>query len=109
MAGTIQADIRKLEKYILALPAAKQQNTLDKKEREVMIGLVETAAGVRGDLVRLSTADDTAEQARLLQASIASLTKLQEHILTASQYDLLGPADVAHLSALADYIKERLG
>lgn len=108
MAGTLTADTRKLEQYILTLPAAKQQNVLGYAEREAMIALTNTAAVVRGNIVGLPTIEDTAEQAQRLQESIDGLTMLHKHIMAASLHDLLGPADVAHLSALVEQIRERL-
>jgi hypothetical protein len=43
-----------------------------------------------------------------LSAAIEYVTATNEAILAASQFDLLGPADVAHLSALAEHLKDRL-
>lgn len=105
---TLPQAARKLEKYIMTLPAAKRQNLLGSAEREVMMELTQAAAVVRGNIVTLPMTEDTLEQTRLLDESVEGLKSLHALILAASQYDLLDPTDVAHLSALAELIKERL-
>jgi hypothetical protein len=99
---------RKLEKYIMTLPKAKQFNTLSSEPRKAMMSLSDSAYNARIAIERYFHADDSQEQAQFLQVAIEQTTLAGEQILHASNFDLLGPADVAHLSALAEQIKERL-
>jgi hypothetical protein len=99
---------RKLEKYIMMLPSAKQFNTLSSEPRKAMMTLQDSAYNARIAVERYFHADDSDEQAQFLAIAIEQTTLAGDQILTASSYDLLGPADVAHLSALAEQIKERL-
>lgn len=105
---TLPQVARKLEKYIMALPAAKSFNTLSSAPREAMITLSDGAFKLRTAAERYFHADDSGEQQMFLEEAIIQADKTGEAILAASQYDLLGPADVAHLSALAEDLRERL-
>ncbi len=105
---TLPQMAKKLEKYIMTLPAAKQFNTLSREPREAMMDLSDGAYNLRVNAERYFHSDDSAEQQIFLSAAIEYSNLLNDKILGASQYDLLGPADVAHLSALAEQIKEQL-
>jgi hypothetical protein len=105
---TLPAQMKKLEKYIMMLPSAKQFNTLKSEPRKAMILLSDSAYNARIAVERYFHADDSEEQKLFLTAAIEHVTTTNNAILAASQHDLLGPADVAHLSALAEHIKERL-
>jgi hypothetical protein len=105
---TLPQVAKKLEKYIMTLPAAKQFNTLGTEPRKAMMALESTSYDLRINTERYFHADDSAEQHMFLSAAIEYADLLNQQILAASQHDLLGPADVAHLSALAEHIKERL-
>lgn len=89
-------------------PAAKQSNTLSAEPRQAMLALETSAYNLRVNAERYFHADDSAEQQMFLEAAIEQVNLLNEQIIAASQHDLLGPADVAHLSALAEHIRERL-
>jgi hypothetical protein len=108
MEETLPQAARKLEKYIMTLPSAKQFNTLSSEPRKAMMTLQESAYNARIAVERYFHADDSDEQVLFLTTAIENITVTGDSILLASGYDLLGPADVAHLSALAEHIKERL-
>lgn len=99
---------KKLEKYIMTLPASKQFNTLAHEPRRAMIELTDAAYQLRSNTERYFHADDSTEQQVFLAAAIEQSGLLNDRILTASNHDLLGPADVAQLGALAEHIRERL-
>lgn len=99
---------KKLEKYIMTLPAAKQFNKLSSQPRQVMMDLSDSAYSLRVNCQQYFSADDSEEQKLFLMSALEYSGKLQEQILIASQHDLLGPVDVAHLSALSEQINERL-
>lgn len=99
---------KKLEKYVMTLPASKQFNTLAHEPRKAMMALTDSVYTLRINTERYFHADDSAEQQMFLMVAIEQSNLLNEHILAAGQHDLLGPVDVAHLSALAEHIKERL-
>ena len=105
---TLPQATKKLEKYIMTLPSAKQFNTLSTEPRKAMMALSDSAYTLRINTERYFHADDSAEQRLFLAAAIEQAAEVNDLILAASQHDLLGPADVAHLSALAEHIKERL-
>ena len=99
---------KKLEKFVMTLPSAKRFNTLSSEPRKAMMELSDCVYSLRINTERYFHADDSEEQQKFLEAAIFQVEKVQKQILEASQYDLLGPVDVAHLSALAEQIKERL-
>lgn len=105
---TLPQVAKKLERYIMTLPAAKQFNTLSSSPRKAMMDLQDSVYNLRINTERYFFADDSEEQKLFIEAAIMHGKKVNEQILAASQHDLLGPADVAHLGALADSILDRL-
>jgi hypothetical protein len=105
---TLPQVAKKLEKYIMTLPAAKQFNTLSSEPRKAMMALSDSVYNLRIAAERYFHADDSEEQRLFLEKAIEQATVANDQILAASAHDLLGPVDVAHLSALAEHIKERL-
>lgn len=105
---TLPQVAKKLEKYIMALPAAKSFNMLGSEPRKAMMALTDSVYNLRVASERYFYADDSAEQQLFIEEAIIHAEKANELILAASSYDLLGAADVAHLSALAEHIHERL-
>lgn len=105
---TLSAAAKRLEKYVFALPFAKQLNVLSGARREAMIDLRDHVSEARVCIVRYQSSDDSTEQSQALRASIEEIIATNEAIVYASQFELLDPADVAHLSALAEQLKERL-
>ena len=108
MNNSITTDIRKLERYILNLPLAKKLNTLSRQQRDLMMDLRDSVADARKSIVLYSGSDDVEDQIKFLEDSIEQIKLVNDQIIIASQHDLLGVVDVAHLSALAESIKERL-
>lgn len=105
---SLSAQVKKLEKYIYTLKAARELNKLDRLPRESMIRLRDSVTTARGAVDRYFGSDDTAEQVMALTEAIDQLKLVGETILEASQYDLLDIADVAHLSALNEHIIDQL-
>lgn len=105
---TLPQMAKKLEKFVLTLPMAKRFNTLSTEPRKAMMDLQDSAYNLRVNTERYFHADDSAEQQMFLDEAIRQANLLSEQILVASQHDLLGPVDVAHLSALAEHIREQL-
>lgn len=81
---------------------------LDRPAREAMITLRDEASGARVAVARYWGNDDTNEQQQALEEAVEHLKVLQSTILSASQHELLDTVDVAHLSALAEQLTERL-
>ncbi len=69
---------------------------------------VQTAQAVARDYELLESEEDTRAQLRLLPKAVVSLEQLRAAILKASEYDLIGPVDVAQLSAQLDELIDRL-
>ncbi len=105
---TLPQVARRLEKYVVTLPSAKQFNTLSSEPRKAMLALTDSVYSLRVACERYFHADDSAEQQMFLEEAVIQVKLANERILLAGSYDLLGPADVAQLSALAEHIKERL-
>lgn len=105
---SLSKQARKLERYILALPHAKRLNSLSSAPREVMITLQNSAYAARRSLEVYSSTDDSEEKELALAETRSALNTVQQAILHASQYDLMGVADVAHLLALNDQMIDRL-
>lgn len=99
---------KKLEKYIMTLPEAKRFNTLSSGPRKAMMDLTDGAYSLRIATERYFHADDSVEQKLYLDKASEQAKLLNDRILAAANFDLLGAADVAHLSALAEHIRERL-
>ncbi|MDQ3123586.1 MAG: hypothetical protein M3Q14_02800 [bacterium] len=99
---------RRLEKYVLTLPSAKKLNMLSSEPRKAMMALSDSTASLKVYCERYFNADDSQEQKVFLEQAIELAKETNDNILAAGQHDLLGPADVAHLSALAEHIRERL-
>ena len=105
---SLNAEVRKLERYVMNLPMAKNLNTMNKNEREAMLDLRGGAEVLRESVVKYGMSDDTSDKARYLTDGVKQVKELNELILAASQYDLVDAVDVAHLSAITEIIKERL-
>jgi hypothetical protein len=105
---SLPAQVKKLEKYINTLPHAKNLNMLSRAPREAMITLRDSIFTARQAVDLYFGSDDTKEQLMALETALSSLKVVGIAIMDASQYDLLDVADVAHLSALNEYIVEQL-
>lgn len=105
---SLSKQVKKLEKYIYTLKAARELNKLDRLPREAILLLRDSVTNARGAVDRYFGSDDTKEQVLALNEATDQLKITGDAILAASQYDLLDVADVAHLSALNDYILDQL-
>jgi len=105
---SLSKQAKKLEKYIYSLKAARDLNKLDRQPREAIIALRDSVTNARGAVDRYFGSDDTKEQLMALNEAVEQLQATGEAILQASQHDLLDVTDVAHLSALNEYIIDQL-
>jgi hypothetical protein len=105
---SLSKQTKQLEKYIYTLKAARELNKLDRLPREAIMRLRDAITTARGAVDRYFGSDDTKEQLLALNEATDQLEVVGEAILEASQYDLLDIADVAHLSALNEYIIDQL-
>lgn len=105
---SLSKQVKKLEKYIYTLKAARELNKLDRQPRDAIIKLRDSVTNARGAVDRYFGSDDTKEQLMALNEATDQLKETGEAILAASQYDLLDITDVAHLSALNEYIIDQL-
>jgi len=105
---SLSKQVKKLEKYIYTLKAARELNKLDRLPREAILKLRDAITIARGAVDRYFGSDDTKEQLQALNEATDNLKLVSEAILEASQYDLLDVTDVAHLSALNEYIIDQL-
>jgi transcription termination factor NusB len=105
---SLSKQAKKLEKYIYTLKAARELNELDRLPRESIMRLRDAISAARGAVDRYNGSDDTKEQELAHIEAVDQLKIVGEAILESSQYDLLDIADVAHLSALNEYIIDQL-
>jgi len=105
---SLSKQVKKLEKYIYTLKAARELNKLDRLPREAMIKLRDAVTTARGAVDLYFGSEDTKEQLLALNEATDNLKLVSEAILEASQYELLDVTDVAHLSALNEYIIDQL-
>jgi hypothetical protein len=106
--ANVSLQAKKLEKYIYTLKAARDLNKLDRLPREAILLLRDSVTNARGAVDRYFGSDDTKEQLLALNEATDQLKLTGDAILAASQFDLLDVADVAHLSALNEYIIDQL-
>ena len=105
---TLPQSIKKLERYIYNIPAARKLNMLDRGARDAIVTLTNAVTAARAAITQYWGNDDTFEQIKALEESILQLKVVNDAILDASAHDLLDVTDVAHLSALNEDILERL-
>ena len=105
---SLSKQVKQLEKYIYALKAARELNKLDRLPKEAIIKLRDSVTTARGAVDRYLGSDDTKEQLMALDEAKDQLKETGDAILVASQYDLLDVTDVAHLSALNEFIIDKL-
>lgn len=105
---SLSKQVKKLEKYIYTLKAARELNKLDRPAREAIMHLRDSVTTARGAVDQYFGSDDTKEQLMALNEATDLLKETGMAILEASQFDLLDVTDVAHLSALNEYIIDQL-
>ena len=98
--------IKRLEKYIYNLKAARELNTLGTAERDAMVALRTDVTAARIAYEYSQAEDDARATIRAVEETIERLEAVREELLAASQYDLLTTVDVAQLSALTEHILE---
>jgi len=102
------AQLKKLEKYIYNLKAARHLNTLSTAPREAMIALRNDVSNARIQVDAYQNNEDSRMQAELLARAVELLEQVRAGILMASSYDLVDVVDVAQLSAMTELIIERI-
>jgi NAD(P)-dependent dehydrogenase (short-subunit alcohol dehydrogenase family) len=83
-------------------------DSLPAEEREVLMALKRQAAEVRLDMRDYGLAETVAAQKRLAAEARARLQELDTMILNAGSLDLIGAADVAQFSAIAQQLMSDL-
>lgn len=104
---SIPQTLRRLERYIYNLPAARSLNTLKRDARDAVLDLRDNISNARSTFTEMDE-DDVLASIKATELSIDYLKRVEQSILKVSSYDLLGAVDVAELSALTEHIRERL-
>jgi len=81
---------------------------LPREQREIVMALKNQAVDLRLEIRDYGMAQTHGEQEQLAKAVAERLEFLQASILKVSEYNLLGAADVAQLSAQVQQLKEVL-
>jgi hypothetical protein len=85
--------------YTAQFVSSRDINSLPPEERDVVIELKNQATDIKLEIRDYGMAETRDEQERLAKETTDRLESMQATILLASQYNLLGAADVAQLSA----------
>jgi len=105
---SITASLKRLERYIHNLQAARSLNTLKRDAREAVLKLRDSISAARVAQADAENEDDAREIILATEFSIKQLQIVEQSILDVSSYDLLSAADVAELTALTEHIRVRL-
>lgn len=97
--GSPFALAKEIAASVARLMAGIDIESLQPQAREAVTQLKNQAADIRLDMRDYGLADNRAEQERIAKELAERLAKLQASILRASEYNILGAADVAQLSA----------
>ena len=90
---------------IAQLASSLDIDSLPREQREAVMTLKNQATDIRLEVRDYGMAETRAEQERLARAVAGRVEAMQATILKASEYNLLGAADVAQLSAQLDQLK----
>lgn len=77
-------------------------------ERNIIALIKRQLIDARLDVRDYEYAETRAEQVRLKDAACATLRKLEKNILQASEYNIFGAIDTAHISAKIEHITKQL-
>jgi hypothetical protein len=102
---------RQLRQIEFTVQGWRQYGDVDReaaKAYEALLRRVQRSGVVLKDYEELELAEDTRAQLRALPKVVKSLEQVRESILKASEHDLVGAVDVAHLSAELDELIARL-
>lgn len=111
MDRTIYQELRQIEFTLVASWRGLDLQELETPARrsiEAVRRQAQLAQAVAKDYEMSAAEEDTRAQLRLLPKIIKALEQLRSAILKASEYELVGPVDVAQLSALVDDQIDRL-
>lgn len=93
---------------IAQLVSSIDVESLPREQRETVIALKNQAVDIRLEIRDYGLAETQEEQKQLARAAAERLQVLQATVLKASEYNLLGAADVAQLSAQVQQLIEVL-
>jgi hypothetical protein len=89
------------------LPVTNRLGELDRVQRQAFDALrAELAAAIRSAVDMQLSSDNRVSRIRLAGQCRDDLTSFNEALGVASSLDLIGAADVAHISALADTVMD---
>ncbi len=100
--------LRQIEFMINGLRPEMDADRVVHKAFESLQKKVQVAQQTLKDYEMAESEEDTRAQLRILPRAVKSLEQLREAVLHASQYDLIGPVDVAQQSAEIDELIDRL-
>jgi hypothetical protein len=105
---TLPQLLKRLERYIYNLPSVRQRNTLPRTQLKLVTDMANTIEQTRKQ-VEFSVGDED-DEARLKGFLLAreQLSHVRASMLRASEYNLLNPVDIAHLSAMSELAEEQL-
>jgi hypothetical protein len=100
--------LHQIEMFVRSLLSELTDDELEVAARHAVRDIRQTVANARKFLRDYDREEDARLQARILPQCLACLATLRQDILDASQYDVFGAVDVAHLTATIDQLIERL-
>lgn len=101
---TASQELKKLQKYVRALPSIRRMSSLGSYEHRAVMAVLDTlamAVKLHTDAIKADTSDVMFVS---IEACARQLELFREAVLLASQSDLFDAADVAQLTAMSDHI-----
>ncbi|HEX5448119.1 MAG TPA: hypothetical protein VFW90_02880 [Candidatus Saccharimonadales bacterium] len=104
MAESLTIRVKRLEAQVSSALRPVDRQALDRRERELLAKLVQSLTDSRIYSQSYELSETRDEQLKNAREAKKWLGRARRDILKASEKDIFGPADVAHLSAQIDQI-----
>lgn len=108
MNTSVFEQAKALDTHVSGIISAFDIDALMPDERKVLALIKRQLTDARLDVRDYEYADTRAEQQRYGKAAHKTLDAAQHSLLQASEYNLFGAVDIAHISAQIQHIKEQL-
>ena len=98
--------IKRLEKYLIGLPVARNRNMLSREQRDTMNEVLDNAALARKQFEFSVMDEDATAQAQGFDLTIEQLKVIRQGLLHPSMQEQLSAVDVSQLTSLAELCME---
>ena len=108
MSISVFEQIKALDTHVNGIVSAFDIDALMPDERKILALIKRQLTDTRLDVRDYEYADTRAEQQRYAKTAHKTLDAVQSTLLQASEHNLFGAIDIAHISAQIQHIKEQL-